>query len=113
MKASNIPTGWSTDTNREYLKSLLEHNVMRIVFLKRDGTERTLICTRKTDLIPEANRPKKKRETPNSLPVWSMEDEGWRSFRYERLRHVETIPVQLVEDNNPEDCNGEEQNDQS
>ncbi len=90
---------WNTDTSREYLRNLLSHNVMRIVFTKRDGTERTLICTRKLDLIPEENHPKKKRQTPDSIPVWSIEDEGWRSFRYDRLKHVES--VLLNEDNKP------------
>lgn len=91
---------WNNDLTREYLKGLLAHNVMRIVFMKRDETERTLICTRQMDLIPEENHPKGvKRENPDSLPVWSIEDEGWRSFRFDSVKHVES--VQLDEHNKP------------
>jgi len=91
---------WDNFTNREYLRQLLAHSTMRIVFTKRDGTERTLICTRDMNLVPEENHPKGvKREAPDSLPVWSILDEGWRSFRFDAVKDVET--VQLDENNKP------------
>ncbi len=91
---------WNTDTNREYLKDLLAHSTMQIVFTKRDGTERTLLCTRNMDLIPVENHPKGvKTLGDGSLPVWSILDEGWRSFRFASVKNVET--VQLDENNSP------------
>jgi hypothetical protein len=91
---------WDDYSNREYLKQLLSHSTMRIVFTKRDGTERTLLCTRNMGMVPVENHPKGvKREAPDSLPVWSILDEGWRSFRFDTVKDVEA--VQLDENNNP------------
>ncbi len=81
-------------TERVALKALLAHSTMRIVFTKRDGTERTLICTRDMDLVPEENRPKGvKTESLDSLPVWSIEDKGWRSFRIDSVTAVQTLSL--------------------
>ena len=91
-----MPQGaWANDLCREYLKQLLSHNVMRVIFEKRDGTERTLICTRQMDLIPEEHHPKGvKKDDPAVLPVWSVEDEGWRSFRFDTVRHVGEVKME-------------------
>lgn len=95
-----MPQGaWASDTNKQYLKDMLSGNIMRIVFEKRDGTERSLICTRDLGLVAEENHPKGvKRDNPDVLPVWSIPDAGWRSFRFDRVRHV-TLITELNNDN--------------
>ncbi len=84
-------------TERVALKALLAHSTMRIVFTKRDGTERTLICTRDMNMIPEENHPKGvKTESLDSLPVWSIEDKGWRSFRVDAVTVVQTVHIHTL-----------------
>ena len=86
-----------TITNRDALKAMLAQSTMRIVFTKRDGTERTLICTRDMALIPEENHPKGvKTESLDSMPVWSIKDEGWRSFRLDAVTLVQTICIHTI-----------------
>ncbi len=94
-----MPQGaWAADSNKPFLKESLAEKIMRVVFEKEDGTERSLICTRNMDLIPEKNHPKRDRVESDALPVWSIVDEDWRSFRFDRVRHVTHITV-LSEDN--------------
>ena len=94
-----MPQGaWASDSNKQFLKDTLAENIMRVVFEKQDGTERSLICTRNMDLVPEKNHPKRDRVNPDALPVWSMVDQDWRSFRFDRVRHV-TLITEMTEDN--------------
>lgn len=93
------PGAWASEVNKEYLKEMLSEHIMRINFQKRDGSFRTLVCTRKMDLVPEENHPKGiKKDNPNVLPVWSIVDEGWRSFRFDSVNSV-TIVSELSENN--------------
>ena len=92
------PGAWASDDNKTYLKDMLSKHLMRVHFQKRDGTFRDLICTRKMSLIPEENHPKGvKKDNPNTLPVWSFVDEGWRSFRFDTINHV-TLITEISED---------------
>lgn len=89
---------WITDSAREYLKNLLSNQVMRVRFTKRDGTERTMLCTRSMELIPEENHPKGTniKENPDVLRVWSTDSEGWRSFRYDSILGV--VPAMVLQE---------------
>lgn len=91
------PGAWASDSNKQFLKESLAENIMRVVFEKEDGTERSLVCTRKMDLIPEKNHPKRDRVNSNALPVWSFIDQDWRSFRFDRVRGV-TLVTAITED---------------
>lgn len=92
------PGAWAADSNKQLLKESLAEKIMRVVFEKEDGTERSLICTRNMDLIPKKHHPKRDRVESGALPVWSLVDEDWRSFRFDRVRHVTHITV-LSDDN--------------
>jgi WYL_2, Sm-like SH3 beta-barrel fold len=75
-------------TKRDELKALLKENIVNISFTKKDGSERKLKCTLKTDLLPkielDPNKPRKA-ENVDVLPVWDLENKGFRSFRLESL----------------------------
>ena len=84
----------TTDQNEaswqnEYLKKTLFENVVNVLFVKKDGTERKLICTLKPDLLPVQTdleeAVQKKTPNPNVLAVWDIENKGWRSFRYDSI----------------------------
>jgi hypothetical protein len=84
----------TTDQNEaswqnEYLKKTLFENVVNVLFVKKDGTERKLICTLKPDLLPVQTdleeAVQKKTANPDVLAVWDIENKGWRSFRYDSI----------------------------
>lgn len=73
----------------EYLKNALHEGIVEVVFIKKDGTERKLKCTLKADLLPAQTdleeAVQKKTPNPAVLAVWDLENEGWRSFRYDSV----------------------------
>ena len=90
-------TNWhDSDNTRKYLKGLLSNSIWRVRFTKRDGTQRTMFCTRNMELIPEENHPKGSNlaENPDVLRVWSVKDEGWRSFRFDSIVGAPTPALQ-------------------
>lgn len=72
-----------------FLKDLLFNKIVEVKFLKKDGTERKLICTLKPDLLPAQTdleeAVQKKTPNPDVLAVWDIENNGWRSFRYDSI----------------------------
>ena len=74
---------------KKWLKSHLLYGPVTVVFTKKDGTERQLICTLKPDLLPVQTdleeAVQKKTPNPDVLAVWDIENKGWRSFRYDSI----------------------------
>ena len=70
--------------SKEALKAVLKNDVIVVVFRKVNGEERTMHCTLKDEfikgerkLLQENTRP----ENPDTLAVWDLDNDGWRSFR--------------------------------
>lgn len=78
-------TSWRND----YLKQALFSDVVEVLFVKKDGTERRMVCTLKPDLLPSQTdleeAVQKKTPNPDVLAVWDLENKGWRSFRYDSV----------------------------
>jgi hypothetical protein len=79
---------WTEDDEllKYKLQELLKDNIVEITFTKVDGTSRTMKCTLKNTLIPESfdnyqERSTTKKVSEYVLPVWDIENNGWRSFR--------------------------------
>lgn len=76
---------------KEDLKKLLKNNTLSILFNKKDGTQRTMLCTLNADLLPvvvkkEGDEVKKeKKQSDESLAVWDLEKNAWRSFRIDSI----------------------------
>lgn len=72
-----------------YLKNALHNGVVEVLFVKKDGTERRLVCTLKADLLPVQTdleeAVQKKTPNPEVLAVWDIENSGWRSFRWDSI----------------------------
>jgi glutaredoxin 3 len=69
---------------------LLHTDVAEVTFRKVDGTERTMICTRNSEIIreetgdlPTTQTSRKKSE--ETISVYDLENNGWRSFRKDSL----------------------------
>jgi len=74
---------------RDTLKALTSIGRAEITFVKKDGTDRTMICTTKTSSIPEEKQPVGEstlQENTDILRVYDIENEGWRSFRIDSVK---------------------------
>lgn len=79
---------------KENLKSILKQNVVTITFKKVNGTDRTMRCSLKEDLVPvyqSKDSSRKKPENDNLLPVWDLENNAFRSFRVDSLINYEIV----------------------
>jgi len=94
-----LPADTSTWTDsdwsemRDWLKGLLPKNKITVVFTKKDGTERTMLCTTNPELIPqqleESTEPKRqKKENLNTIAVYDLEKNSWRSFTLKSIKSV-------------------------
>ena len=88
-----------TDTNivelREgYLRALRE-GVCEVIFTKKDGTDRRMICTLDMSGIPEKDVPKTDGNVTavntESVRVYDLEVEGWRSFRIDSVKEFAEV----------------------
>lgn len=78
------------------LKEVLQNSVVTVVFTKVDGTERTMNCTLLPEYIKATVGEKQqllteslpKPENPNTIAVWDVENNGWRSFRLDSIKTV-------------------------
>ena len=64
-----------------------------VVFTKKDGTERTMTCTTKPELVPaesivEGVEKKEKKVNEEVIPVYDLDAKGWRSFRWDSVKQV-------------------------
>jgi hypothetical protein len=75
---------------REWLNSVLQEGVVSVKFTKKDGSERILKCTLKSDMIPSDKTPKGSNRTKpsESIAVFDIENDGWRSFRLDSVKEL-------------------------
>jgi hypothetical protein len=74
---------------REALKALVSTNHAEVTFVKKDGTDRTMICTTEASSIPEDKQPNEEstlKENTDILRVYDLENDGWRSFRVDSVK---------------------------
>ena len=84
-------------TKQELTEQLMS-GVYNVTFTKVDGTERTMPCTLKEDIVPAYERKKpvveseetaKVKATSTTLSVWCTDKGAWRSFRVDSVTRVE------------------------
>ena len=89
----NEPKGSQVNTpeGRAWLRGLLHNEEVKITFTKKDGTEREMLCTLVSDKIPSEQTPKNtgKAQSDESIAVFDLENEGWRSFRWDSVTKIE------------------------
>lgn len=78
------------NNSRNWLKGVLREGEAVIVFTKSDGTERTMKCTLSETKIPQEFAPKGANRAKNdeTLAVFDLENQGWRSFRWDSVKSV-------------------------
>jgi hypothetical protein len=79
---------------KEILLEYLSKGEMKICFIKKDGSERVMRCTRNLERIPMEFAESEKsvvRKESNVIPVYDLDAEGWRSFDYTKLSTAEAL----------------------
>ena len=91
--------GTETDQHiiRDWVRSLLQTTEATVTFVKSDGTVRDMRCTLNWNMIPGEDLPKlidltesKQRKAPSedTLRVFDLDINQWRSFRFDRLQRI-------------------------
>lgn len=85
--------------------NLLKKDAISIEFKKVNGDLRFMVATLNPDTIPPASvtpegklaeEERKRAQSPDTLAVWSVDDHGWRSFRWENLIRVDNTDVESL-----------------
>jgi len=88
-------------TRDECVKMLRDH-ICVVTFTKRDGTERVMRCTLKTEHLPtptlHGNLDEKllelkktkifRKPSETSISVWDMDKNAWRGFLLETIKNI-------------------------
>jgi hypothetical protein len=83
---------FDTQSGKDWLKSMLNDGVATITFIKSDGTERVMKCTLDRKMVPEpkvVHESRLRSISPDVLPVYDIEAQGWRSFRWDSVTKVD------------------------
>ena len=92
MIETNFNVAFTNDeVNRKWLGQLLSDGVVTVKFTKKDGTDRSMICTLSPKVIPNEYTPKgedKREKSNDALAVFDVEKEGWRSFRWDSVKSI-------------------------
>ena len=79
---------------KENMVHMLKNNIMTVSFTKVDGTDRVMKCTLISDRIPNAPMKdgelviRENKTMGNTISVWDLEANGWRSFRVDSVKSV-------------------------
>jgi hypothetical protein len=81
---------FKTKKEKNWLLNILRENDVTVKFTKKDGSDRTMICTLKEEKIPNEKLPKtaEKQKNEEVLPVFDLESQGWRSFRWDSIKEI-------------------------
>ena len=76
---------------KDWLKKLLQDEIVTISFTKKDGTKRDMKCTLSESKIPSEFAPKgsEKAKSDEVLPVFDVEKQEWRSFRWDSINKIQ------------------------
>lgn len=78
-------------TNEQIVKKL-KTSICEVVFEKRDGSHRTMICTLKDDLLPYVSATDMRESVRQNdyIPVFDLEEGAWRAFKPSKLVSFES-----------------------
>ena len=75
---------------KTFLMDALNNNIVTVKFLKKDGSEREMKCTlQELYITPYEKKTDRERViSDTNISVWDVENQGWRSFRYDSVISV-------------------------
>lgn len=79
---------------RDEAISDLKSHICKVVFTKKDGSERTLVCTLREQFLPKPGdyEPDEDRKVNQDvINAWDLDKLAWRSFRLDSVKLFEAI----------------------
>jgi hypothetical protein len=70
--------------------NMLHGGIINVKFTKKDGSERILRCTLNEAYIKphEKKTDKEKPANNDTVSVWDIDNDGWRSFRLDSILEI-------------------------
>ena len=91
------------DKQRDYLKTILAQEILRVAFTKKDGDSREMYCTLQNEFVPEHKKyfseTNSRKKNTEVLAVFDMEKADWRSFRMDSITAFEIITEEALDFN--------------
>ena len=81
-------------TTKATLEKLLKQEILEVNFNKKDGSNRTMLCSLKSEFLPKkeiTEIKKSKKEHNNVLSVWDLEKDSFRSFRIDSITNYQIV----------------------
>lgn len=79
---------------KQVLQRILSAGIVKVVFTKIDGSERTMLCTKNLNHIPTESHPTGKshrQERDDLIRVYDTVEQGWRSFIVDNVISYEEV----------------------
>jgi len=91
MRKFNMIGVINTPKCQKWLQKMLQTQKIEVFFVKKDGTERKMLCTLAESKIPKEKMPKNsgKSKSDDVLAVFDLEKDAWRSFRWDSVTKIE------------------------
>jgi hypothetical protein len=84
--------GATAQERGDWLRTLLTKNVCDVTFTKVNGETRTMPCTLDSRRLPPAPvKESKKAANSDTLSVWCVDKNEWRSFRVMNVTEVKIL----------------------
>lgn len=84
-----------SDEFLDWFREYLSENIINVTFTKKDGTSRTMHCTRDISKIPIELHPTGTtagtKSTGDAVQVFDLGINEWRSFKTSTLTHIEWL----------------------
>lgn len=76
---------------REWLRDILRVEDVTVTFIKQStGEQRVINCTLRSDAIEYTKKSSKESSlTDDNIAVWDLQNNAWRSFRYDSITHIQ------------------------
>lgn len=79
---------------RNEMMKMLESGVTKVLFIKKDGSKREMLCTRDPELLPKIEKSNVKQRKKKSVPehlisVFDVEKNDWRMVNLKTLISAE------------------------
>ena len=78
------------DVFRKWLGEHLRYGEVKVTFIKKDGELRSMRCTLNSEQVPQVEKKtdRVKEVSEEVCPVYDLDKQGWRSFRYDSVKEV-------------------------
>lgn len=77
-------------SHEQQIRQSLLTNIIEVTFTKKDGTDRVMLCTLNKEYLPEQKyleeEISKQNKSDEVIAVWDVENNGWRSFRWDSVK---------------------------